>query len=105
MEEIFQGKSPRSALLSGEGRGGCILAGALAGLRVVEFPASVVKLSVTGNGRAAKVQVQAMVVRLLGLTKPPTPHDASDALAVAITYMQRGRSQLRIVRGQGVNLP
>ncbi len=105
VEEVFQGKSPRSALLSGEGRGGCILAGALAGLRVVEFPATVVKLSVTGNGRAAKVQVQAMVARLLNLAKPPSPHDASDALAVAITFLQRGRSRLRIVRGRGGNHP
>ncbi len=89
VEEIFQGKNARSALLAGEGRGACILAGANSGLRVVEYPATVVKLAVTGNGRASKPQVQGMVRRLLGLPDPPTPQDAADALAVAITHLQR----------------
>ncbi len=99
VEEVFQGRNPRSALLSGEGRGACLLAWALSGLRVVEYPATVVKVALTGNGRAAKVQVQAMVTRLLGLCSPPTPQDASDALAVAITFLQRGPSMRRASTG------
>ncbi len=94
VEEVFQGKNARSALLAGEGRGACILAGANAGLQVVELAASVVKLGVTGSGRASKSQVQAMVRRLLGLREPPRPVDAADALAVALTYAQRRRSPL-----------
>ena len=96
VEEVFVGKSPRSTLSSGEGRGACILAGATAGLPVVEYPAAVVKVAVTGNGRAAKTQVQAMVARLLRLDSAPTPHDAADALAVAITHFQRGGRALRV---------
>ncbi len=94
IEEVFQGKNARSALLAGEGRGACILAGALAGLPVVEIPASVVKLGVTGSGRASKSQVQAMVRRLLGLKADPRPADAADALAVALTYAQRRRTPI-----------
>ena len=99
VEEVFQGKNARSALLLGEGRGACILAGATVGLRVVEYPASVVKLCLTGNGRAAKVQVQAMVRRLLALDAPPRPYDASDALAVAITHFQRSARPIRVPQG------
>lgn len=89
VEEVFQGKSAKSALLAGEGRGACILAVATTGLTVVEYPASVVKLAVTGNGRAVKQQVQSMVQRLLALDELPRPHDAADALAIAITHLQR----------------
>lgn len=98
VEEVFQGKNPRSAFLAGEGRSACILAAATDGLRVVEFPATVVKLAVTGNGRAVKQQVQAMVQRLLDLPDLPKPYDAADALALALTYGQRQRSP-RVQRG------
>ena len=96
IEEVFQGRNAQSALLAGEGRGACILAGANAGLAVHPLAASVVKLGVTGTGRASKPQVQAMVRRILGLEKPPRPADAADALAVALTYAQRRRSPLGI---------
>ena len=94
VEEVFQGKNARSALVAGEGRGACILAGANAGLPVVEISASVVKLGVTGTGRAAKGQVAAMVRRLLNLETEPKPADAADALAVALTYAQRRKTPL-----------
>ncbi|MCI0651671.1 MAG: crossover junction endodeoxyribonuclease RuvC [Planctomycetes bacterium] len=96
VEEVFHGKSAKSALLAGEGRGVCILAGAMAGKRIAEYPSATIKMAVTGNGRAAKVQVQAMVSRLLGLPAPPRPHDAADALAVAITHLLRGERRLQV---------
>jgi crossover junction endodeoxyribonuclease RuvC len=40
-----------------------------------------------GYGRAEKHQVQQMVKLLLGLPAPPSPHDAADALAVAICHV------------------
>ena len=43
--------------------------------------------AVTGNGRAAKSQVQGMVKTLLSLNKLPEPADISDALAMAISYV------------------
>ena len=94
VEEVFHGKNARSALLAGEGRAVCILACSLAQLRVVELAATVVKLGVTGSGRASKDQVQAMVQRILGLAEPPRPADAADALAVAIVHAQRNRSRV-----------
>jgi len=40
-----------------------------------------------GYGRAEKQQVQQMIKLLLGLAAPPSPHDAADALAVAICHL------------------
>jgi crossover junction endodeoxyribonuclease RuvC len=51
---------------------------------------------VSGNGRADKAQVGAMVARLLLLTEVPKPADAADALALAITHIWRGGAQNRI---------
>ena len=48
-----------------------------------------VKAAVTGNGRADKQQVGAMVTRLLRLTAVPRPADAADALALAICHAWR----------------
>jgi crossover junction endodeoxyribonuclease RuvC len=39
-----------------------------------------------GYGAADKSQVAAMVARLLALERPPEPLDATDALALALTY-------------------
>jgi len=91
VEQIFVGKSPRSAMRSGEGRGVAILAAASKGLPVSEYAATLIKRSVTGFGSAHKSQVQEMVKVLLGLSRPPTPEDASDALACAICHAQRRR--------------
>jgi len=57
-----------------------------AGLRVVEYAPAEIKRAVVGYGRAEKHQVQQMIKLLLGLDAPPSPHDAADALAVAICH-------------------
>ena len=84
IEDIFHARNVRSALKLGEARGVALLAAAEAGVPVVSYtPASVV-----GYGRAEKHQVQHMVTLLLGLDKPPAPHDVADALAVALCHLQ-----------------
>ena len=52
-----------------------------------------VKAAVTGSGRAGKVQVGAMVAKLLGLDEVPKPADAADALAIAICQGYRGSNR------------
>ena len=64
-------------------RGTAICAAVDAGLPVAEYTALQVKQAVVGQGKAAKEQVQHMVVRLLNLPGAPTA-DAADALAIAI---------------------
>ena len=89
IEETFHGRSARAALSLGEGRGAAIVVVAEAGLPVTGYANNVVKRAVTGAGRAGKERVQAMVVRLLGLTEQPETMDASDALAVALCHYQQ----------------
>ena len=89
VEEAFFGKGARAALALGEGRGAALVAAAMAGLPVVQFPPATVKKSVTGRGAATKEQVGAMVKIILGLKELPHPTDASDALAVALCALHR----------------
>jgi crossover junction endodeoxyribonuclease RuvC len=89
IERLFVGKSVRSAMVTGEGRGIAILTAALEGLPVEEYTPAEVKKSVVGAGAAHKTQVQEMVRILLNLDGIPRPQDAADALAIAICHCQR----------------
>jgi crossover junction endodeoxyribonuclease RuvC len=86
IESVFHGINARSALKLGHARGVAILAAVEAGIPVFEYSPAEIKRAIVGNGRAEKHQVQQMVKLLLNLVKPPTPHDAADALAVAICH-------------------
>jgi crossover junction endodeoxyribonuclease RuvC len=63
-----------------------LLAGELAGLTVHEFPPAEIKKAVVGTGAATKEQVQFMLTRLLRLKAVPSPSDAADGVAAALTY-------------------
>ncbi|MDQ3144080.1 MAG: crossover junction endodeoxyribonuclease RuvC [Pseudomonadota bacterium] len=84
-EEIFLNKNPQSTLKLAQARGVCLMVAARSGILVGEYAARFVKKAVVGVGNAEKVQVHAMVQRLLPGV-PITGPDAADALAVAITH-------------------
>ena len=86
LEESFVGADARTALSVGQARGAVMVAAAGAGLECAEYSPTRVKQAVCGYGRAEKAQVQRMVMAILGLRKPPAPHHAADALAVAICH-------------------
>jgi crossover junction endodeoxyribonuclease RuvC len=86
IENLFHAKNVKSALVLGHARGVAVLAAVEAGVPVVEYTPAEVKLAVTGYGRAEKVQLQRMVALLLGLERAPSPHDAADAIALAICH-------------------
>ena len=87
VENLFHARNVRSALKLGHARGVALLAACEAGLPVVEYAPAEIKRAVVGFGRAEKVQVQRMIQLLLGLDAVPSPHDAADALAVAICHV------------------
>lgn len=91
IESIFYAVNARSALKLGHARGVAMLAATEAGIPVVEYTPAEIKRAVVGYGRAEKQQVGQMVKLLLGLDKVPTPHDASDALAIAICHLHNGK--------------
>jgi crossover junction endodeoxyribonuclease RuvC len=86
LEGLFVHRNLRSAVVLAQVRGALLLTLARRGLRVNEYSPMEVKKAVTGYGRAAKEQVRAMVLRLLGGPALEAPLDASDALAVAICH-------------------
>ena len=87
IESLFHALNVRSALTLGQARGVAMLAAVEAGVPVFEYTPAEIKVAVVGYGRAEKAQVQHMVKLLLGLSALPTPHDAADALAVAICHV------------------
>jgi crossover junction endodeoxyribonuclease RuvC len=91
IESLFFATNVRSALKLGHARGVAMLAAAEAGVPVVEYTPAEIKRAVVGYGRAEKPQVQQMVKLLLGLPAVPSPHDAADALAIAICHAHSHR--------------
>jgi crossover junction endodeoxyribonuclease RuvC len=87
IESLFHAVNVRSALKLGHARGVAMLAAVEAGVPVFEYTPAEIKRAVVGYGRAEKPQVQQMVKLLLGLAAVPSPHDAADALAVAICHV------------------
>jgi crossover junction endodeoxyribonuclease RuvC len=86
IENVFHAKNVRSALKLGHARGIALLAASQAGTTIGEYSPAEIKRAVVGFGRAEKGQVGQMVKLLLGLDVVPAPHDAADALAVAICH-------------------
>jgi crossover junction endodeoxyribonuclease RuvC len=85
VEETFVNKDARSTLKLGQARGMALLAPALRGLRIAEYPPNVIKKTVTGAGHGEKRQVQAMVGFLLPKANFESA-DEADALAIAICH-------------------
>jgi crossover junction endodeoxyribonuclease RuvC len=100
IENLFHAVNVRSALKLGHARGVAMLAAVEFGVPVFEYTPAEIKRAVVGYGRAEKPQVQHMVKLLLGLASVPSPHDAADALAVAICHVHGpGFTGSRLRRG------
>jgi crossover junction endodeoxyribonuclease RuvC len=89
VERVLFQNNARTAMSVGQASGLALVAAARAGVPVTQYSPNEVKLSVTGDGRADKAGVQAMVARLLALSEIPKPADAADALALACCHMGR----------------
>lgn len=90
VEGVFYRKNARTAVILAHARGAAMLAGALRGLPVLEYPPAEIKNSVVGSGRATKDQVGYMVQKLLDLAETPSPADAADGCAVALCHLLTG---------------
>ena len=95
VENVFHAANVRSALKLGHARGVALLSAVAGGYPVIEYTPAEIKLAVVGYGRAEKHQVGEMVRLLLGLSEVPEPHDASDALAVAICHVHASGGPVR----------
>lgn len=85
-EELFFNHNAKTAIQVAAGRGVALLAAQQAGLPLYEYTPMQIKMNVTGDGHADKLQVQTMVKLLLKLNQVPKPDDAADALGAAICH-------------------
>ena len=98
VERVFSQHNVRTVMGTGQAAGIALLLAAKAGIPVMMHTPSEVKASVTGNGRANKVQVAQMVQKILNLETIPKPVDATDALALAICNIWRGAGTSRLAQ-------
>lgn len=86
-ESLFFAKNAKSALKVSEAIGVIKFCGEKNKIEVVEFTPLQVKMALVGYGRAEKEQVEMMVRNILCLECGISPSHASDAVAVALTYL------------------
>lgn len=96
VEDLFFAANAKSALKLGQTRGVTLLAAANSLKPIGEYTPTQIKLAVVGHGHADKEQVRSMVIALLRLKEIPQPHDATDALAVAICHIHTAATQARL---------
>ncbi len=96
VERVFSQHNVRTVMGTAQASGVAIVAAARRGIPVALHTPSEVKAAVTGNGRADKAQITAMVTRVLRLPERPSPADAADALALAMCHIWRGAATARL---------
>jgi crossover junction endodeoxyribonuclease RuvC len=92
VESIFYARNVRTTITLGHARGVLLLAGAQAGITIHEYSPAEIKKAIAGTGGATKEQVQYMVKTLLRLKTVPSPNDAADGVAAALTCVLTART-------------
>ncbi|MDO4998445.1 MAG: crossover junction endodeoxyribonuclease RuvC [Neisseria sp.] len=103
VEQVFVNVNPAATLMLGQARGAALAALVMRGLPVYEYTALQVKQAVVGKGKAAKEQVQHMVVQMLRLSGTPQA-DAADGLAVALTHALRNQGLAQRLDPNGLSI-
>jgi crossover junction endodeoxyribonuclease RuvC len=102
IEELYSHYDrPTTAILMGHARGVILLAAAQSDIAVESYRATQIKKTITGNGHAAKWQIQEAIRRELNLEKLPEPADVADALAIALCHCYLSRQALAVGRQAG----
>ena len=84
MERLFFATNQRTAIDVAQARGILVLTVSQRGIPMIEATPLQLKLAITGDGKADKIQMQTMLLHLLNLKEIPKPDDAADALSLAI---------------------
>jgi len=91
MERLFFGTNAKTIIKVGEARGVTLLAAADKDLPVFEHTALEAKMVLTGYGRSKKKDVQLAVKDYFGLDEIIKPDDASDAVAIALCFLNKNK--------------
>jgi crossover junction endodeoxyribonuclease RuvC len=101
LEDAFLATNVKVSMKLGQVRGVVLLVAERAALDIHEYSPRLIKQTVVGYGNAEKHQVQEMVRLLLSLKTIPAPHDAADALAVAICHFHHATFAQKIAKALG----
>ncbi|MEJ7847334.1 MAG: crossover junction endodeoxyribonuclease RuvC [Pyrinomonadaceae bacterium] len=100
IEEAFYSINVNVAMKLGQVRGVILLLAEQKGIKIAEYAPRLIKQTVVGYGNAEKQQVGEMVRVLLRLKTVPNPHDAADALAIAICHFHHAGIRARIAEAK-----
>lgn len=92
MERLFFTNNQKTAMRVAEVRGAILSLAAAAGLTAHEYGPGEIKVATTGDGRADKKQVAAMVKLLVTMPTPVRLDDEYDAIAIGLTHLARART-------------
>lgn len=87
VETAFYSKNVHTMAVLSHARGVILLAAETAQVTIAEYAPRLVKKTVVGSGSALKPQVAYMVTQLLRLKTAPSPADAADGVAIALTHL------------------
>ncbi|MFF5790919.1 crossover junction endodeoxyribonuclease RuvC [Paeniglutamicibacter sp. NPDC012692] len=90
LERVFSQLNVSTVMGTAQASGIVIVAAARREIPVALHTPTEVKAAVTGSGTSNKQAVGKMVAKILRLDEPPSPADAADAAALAITHGWRG---------------
>lgn len=79
---------PQTAVIMGHARGTIFLCAANHQIPVESYASTRIKKSLTGSGRASKLQMQRSVRSVLHLKAIPEPADVADAIATALCHIE-----------------
>jgi crossover junction endodeoxyribonuclease RuvC len=86
LEKLYFSTNTKTALDVAHARGVILLSCVQHHIPVASYGPLTVKQTITGDGKADKLQVQTMVKRILKLSSIPKPDDVADAVAIALTH-------------------
>lgn len=89
LETLLFYNNAKTAIVVGEARGVVLLVLEQNSIPVYEITPLQVKSSISGYGKATKLQVQENVKMIFGLDDIPKPDDVADALAISIACYDR----------------
>jgi crossover junction endodeoxyribonuclease RuvC len=101
VEKLFFAKNETTAIDVAHARGILLACVARRGIPLLCPSPSEMKLGITGDGGADKLQVQTMLVHVLGLQEIPRPDDAADALALALFGVLHGMPHASAIADPG----
>ncbi len=84
-------KHPQTAVIMGHARGMIFLCAANHRIPVESYASTRIKKSLTGSGRASKLQMQRSVRSVFHMRAIPEPADVADAIAAALCHIEAAR--------------